>query len=106
MIVIVEREPLSHLASRIAHDRVGVGVIVRWPMKDLDSQGTFLQQVAVPRECALHDKAQQGRVALAIAELRTGEYLLHLPQDVFLVLQGLGVPYLPACFQGAHYVSR
>jgi hypothetical protein len=48
-MVIVEREAFPHLPSGISDNGVGIGVVVGRPMKDFDTQGAFLQQVAMPR---------------------------------------------------------
>jgi hypothetical protein len=47
VVVIVERKPLPHLSGRIPHNRIGVGVIVRRPVKDLDPESTFLQKIGL-----------------------------------------------------------
>jgi hypothetical protein len=102
MLVIVEREPLAHLASRISHNGIGVSVIVRWSMKDLDSESTFLQKVGIAGQRGLNDIPEQRRIALAVAEVWTCQNLLQRDKNLLAVMTGLGMPRLPCCLNSTH----
>jgi hypothetical protein len=74
--VIVELKALSDFASGVPNNSVGVGVVRRRSIEDLDAQRPFLQEIRLALKGVLHDILQQSRVALAAGELGTSQYLL------------------------------
>ena len=105
-LVIIERQPLAHLTRRIPHHGIGVGIVVRRPVEDLHPQRALLQQLRPSRQRIFHHIIQQRRVALAVAEVGTAQYLLQLKMDRLAVFPRLRVPHLSGCAGLAHREYR
>ncbi len=64
--VVILRDSLTDLDRRRPHHRIEIGVIVGFPAKHLDTQGSFLERLRVTYQRSLDHEPEQGRIALAV----------------------------------------
>jgi hypothetical protein len=74
----------------------------RRPIEDLDAKRSFFQQVRPAGQRVLDDVSQQRRVALAAAEMGTGQNLMQRQEDRISILLVLRMPSLPSSTYSAH----
>ena len=67
-ILIVLRQLLANLARRCADDRVGIGVVVRCPAENINTQRTFLQLIGIASQGTFHNVPEQRLASMAVAE--------------------------------------
>ena len=84
-ILIVLRQFLADLTRRAADNRVGVGIVIRWPPEDIDAQRALLQVVSLAGQDALGDMAQQRLAPVTAAEERTVQDAPYLRPDPLLL---------------------
>src|SRR5579875_2821825 len=78
LVVVVERDALTHLCHGHAHDRVRCRVVRRFPVEDVHPKEALLERLATARKRLLHDKAEQGRETPALTEEVTREHTAKL----------------------------
>src|ERR1700722_13746687 len=76
--LVVLRQPFANLPGGDADDRVYSQIVGRLPPEYIDTDVSFLQLGRAPFQRLVHDIAQQGRVAFAIAEGSAGNNSLQL----------------------------
>lgn len=55
-VVVILFDALANFRCSDSNDRVGVGVVVGWPVEDFDSKYALFQLVGLTGQCARHDK--------------------------------------------------
>jgi hypothetical protein len=65
MLVIVEQEPLSDFAGSVPNNSVGVCVVSRRPIKNLDAQSPLFQEIRLAVQGVLDNVLEQGGVSFA-----------------------------------------
>jgi hypothetical protein len=77
-LLIILREPLSHLARSDPHNGVCTGVVIGRSVKNRMSEGTFLQLFKMTGDCAFHDPAKKTGISLAVSEVRALQKEFHM----------------------------
>ena len=86
MLVIVEQKSLSDFAGGVPNNGVGICVVCRRPIENLDAQSPLLQEIRLSVQGVLDNVLEQGRVSFAVGELWTGQNFLQLAQDRVAIL--------------------
>lgn len=76
MLVVVQKQPFAHFACSEAHNGFRIGVVSRRPIKYLNAKRAFLQAIRFAGQSIFDDVLQQRWIALAVAEVRAGNYLV------------------------------
>ena len=72
------RDPLANLHGCGSDHGIEVGIVIRLPAKDFDTERSFFQRFRMTMKRAFHHKTQQIREAPALLEEWTGEDPLQL----------------------------
>jgi hypothetical protein len=72
MLLVVLRQPLTHLSNRASHHVIG-GVIVRRAVKNLYADGSLLKLGANPIQGLLDNEFQNCGITFAVMKHRTGK---------------------------------
>ena len=72
-LIVVLREFLADFADRHAHRGIGIGVVSRIALEDLDADVPLLERIGIAPERLLDDIAEQDLAARAGSEAGTGE---------------------------------
>jgi hypothetical protein len=68
---VILREPFSDFSGSAANDRILIGVVVRLPVKNIDTESAFLQAVEAALHGRLDDMPKKTGTLPASAKLRT-----------------------------------
>jgi len=85
--MIVKRQPFANLSGRIANDGIQIRVIVRRATEDINSYRALLERIAVAKQSLFDDIPQEGRVALAVGEIRALQNLFERAQNLGMVFR-------------------
>ena len=64
-VVVIQFDALTDFRGGDANNRVGVRVVVGWPLEDFDSQYALFELVGLTGQGARHNKPLEPRVSLA-----------------------------------------
>src|ERR1700759_4646175 len=78
---VIEQESLPDFAGAVAHNGVGVCIVSRPPVEDTDADGAFFQVCRIARQRVFHNVAEQGGIALAVAEIGTFDNVPEFTED-------------------------
>ena len=78
MVTVVQQQAAAHFTCGVTHNRVRARVVIGLAAKHLGSERPLLKHVGVARERGLDNVTKQGRIALAVAELRAAQHRLQL----------------------------
>ncbi len=78
---VVLRQFLACLGGRRADDRILIGIVVRFALEDLETDGPLLHAASLVLQIRLHHVTQKGLATLAGTEMRTGQKAIELASD-------------------------
>ena len=77
-IVVVEAQPLAHLAGSDSYYRIRVRIVCRRSAKNFDADAALFQFSRISQQRLLHRVSQQRRIAFAVCKQRMGQESLQL----------------------------
>jgi hypothetical protein len=77
-LVVILGDSLTNLHGCRANHGIEIGIVIRGPSENFDTQGSFLERLSVTMQRAFYNEAQQIWEALALAKQRARENPLQL----------------------------